>query len=203
MNIIVTRHGQSEADILNVHEGRADFSLTKLGRKQALSMANFVSSNYNINKIYSSPLKRASETAKLLSSLTNVLITYEDELMEFNNGLLAGLSREEANKRYPEPSVRWLHTSIHGMESMIEFRSRAESILSKIISENDYDSTVVIVAHGGIINMLFRSFLELPLNSRMFISTGDTGIHHWQITSYCYKIIYTNKLSHLDILDNK
>ncbi|WP_346913964.1 histidine phosphatase family protein [Clostridium sp.] len=203
MNIIVMRHGQSEADILNVHEGRADFSLTKLGRKQASAMAKFISSNYNIDKIYSSPLKRASETAKLLSGLNNVPITYEDELMEFNNGLLAGLSREEANKRYPEPSVRWPHTSMHGMESMIEFRSRAESILSKIISENDYDSTIAIVAHGGIINMLFRSFLELPLNSKMFISTGDTGIHHWQITSRCHRIIYTNKLSHLDILDNK
>ncbi len=203
MNIIVIRHGQSEADILNVHEGRADFSLTKLGHKQALAMANFISSNYNINKIYSSPLKRASETAEFLSNRINIPIIYEDELMEFNNGLLAGLSREEANERYPEPSVRWPHTSMYGMESMIEFRSRAESILSKIISENDYDSTIAIVAHGGIINMLFRSFLELPLNSRIFLSTGDTGIHHWQVTSCCNRVIYANKLSHLDILDNE
>lgn len=169
MNIIVIRHGQSEADILNVHEGRADFSLTELGCRQASAMANFISSNYKIDKIYSSPLKRASETAKLLSNCTDTPIIYEDELMEFNNGLLAGLSREEANERYPEPSVRWPHTSMYGMESTIEFRSRAESILSKIISENDYDSIIAIVAHGGIINMLFRSFLELPLNSTMFI----------------------------------
>jgi len=203
LDIIVIRHGQSEADILNVHEGRADFPLTELGNKQGLAMSNFLSTNCNIDKIYSSPLKRASETAKILSTATNTPIIYEDGLMEFNNGLLAGLSREEANERYPEPDIRWPHTSMYGMESMIEFRTRAESILSKIISENDYDSTIAIVAHGGIINMLFRSFLELPLNSTMFISTGDTGIHHWQITSSCHRIIYTNKSSHLDILDNK
>ncbi|MEW8993213.1 histidine phosphatase family protein [Clostridium sp.] len=203
MDIIVIRHGQSEADILNVHEGRADFPLTELGNKQGLAMSNFLSTNCNIDKIYSSPLKRASETAKILSTATNTPIIYEDGLMEFNNGLLAGLSREEANERYPEPDIRWPHTSMYGMESMIEFRTRAESILSKIVSENSYDSTIAIVTHGGIINMLFRSFLELPLNSRMFISTGDTGIHHWQITSCCHRIIYTNKLSHLYALDNK
>jgi 2,3-bisphosphoglycerate-dependent phosphoglycerate mutase len=202
LNIIVIRHGQSEADILKVHEGRADFSLTKLGHKQALSMANLVSTNYNIDKIYSSPLKRARETAEILSNATNVPIIYEDELMEFNNGLLAGLSRSEANERYPEPSVRWPHSSMYGMESMIEFRARAESILSKIVSENSFDSTLVIIGHGGIINMLFRSFLELPLNSQIFISTGDTGIHHWQITSCSHRIVYTNKLSHLDMVDD-
>ncbi|GAA0777557.1 histidine phosphatase family protein [Clostridium subterminale] len=202
MDIIVIRHGQSEADILNVHEGRADFPLTKLGNKQGLAMSNFLSTNYNIDKIYSSPLKRASETAKILSTATNTPIIYEDRLMEFNNGLLAGLSREEANERYPEPAIRWPHTSMYGMESIIEFRTRAESILSKIVSENSYDSTIAIVAHGGIINMLFRSFLDLPLNSRMFISTGDTGIHHLQVTSCCHRIVYTNKLSHLDNIDN-
>ncbi len=203
MDIIVIRHGQSEADILNVHEGRADFSLTELGNKQGLAMSNFLSINYNIDKIYSSPLKRASETAKILSNATNIPIIYENGLMEFNNGLLAGLSREDANQRYPEPDIRWPHTSMYGMESMIEFRARAESILSKIVSENSSDSTIAIVAHGGIINMLFRSFLELPINSQLFISTGDTGIHYWQITSCCHRIIYTNKLSHLDTLDSK
>lgn len=203
MDIIVIRHGQSEADILNVHEGRANFPLTELGNKQGLAMSNFLSINYNIDKIYSSPLKRASETAKILSNATNIPIIYENGLMEFNNGLLAGLSREDANQRYPEPDIRWPHTSMYGMESMIEFRARAESILSKIVSENSSDSTIAIVAHGGIINMLFRSFLELPINSQLFISTGDTGIHHWQITSCCHRIIYTNKLSHLDTLDSK
>ena len=55
MYILIIRHGQSEADILNVHEGRADFPLTNLGIKQATVMAEALSSNYKISKIYSSP----------------------------------------------------------------------------------------------------------------------------------------------------
>jgi 2,3-bisphosphoglycerate-dependent phosphoglycerate mutase len=42
MEILLIRHGESEADILNVHEGRADFPSTELGQKQAMAMANRV-----------------------------------------------------------------------------------------------------------------------------------------------------------------
>ncbi len=197
MYILIIRHGQSEADILNVHEGRADFPLTNLGIKQATVMAEALSSNYKISKIYSSPLLRAKETAQSLSKATHAPITFEDNLMEFNNGLLAGLSREEANEKYPEPEVRYPHTALYGMESMINFRSRAEAILSKIIAENNPYSTIAIVAHGGIINMLLRSFLELPLNSSIFFSTGDTGVHLLQINNFHRRLIYSNNTEHI------
>ena len=197
MYILIIRHGQSEADILNVHEGRADFPLTNLGIKQATVMAEALSSNYKISKIYSSPLLRAKETAQSLSKATHAPITFEDNLMEFNNGLLAGLSREEANEKYPEPEVRYPHTALYGMESMINFRSRAEAILSKIIAENNPYSTIAIVAHGGIINMLLRSFLELPWNSSIFFSTGDTGVHLLQINNFHRRLVYSNNTEHI------
>ena len=197
MYILIIRHGQSEADILNVHEGRADFPLTNLGIKQATVMAEALSSNYKISKIYSSPLLRAKETAQSLSKATHAPITFEDNLMEFNNGLLAGLSREEANEKYPEPEVRYPHTALYGMESKINFRSRAEAILSKIIAENNPYSTIAIVAHGGIINMLLRSFLELPLNSSIFFSTGDTGVHLLQINNFHRRLVYSNNTEHI------
>lgn len=197
MNILIIRHGQSEADLLNVHEGRADFPLTELGVKQATAMAKTISNNYQISKIYSSPLLRARETAEKLSKATITPITFEDNLMEFNNGLLAGLSREEANEKYPEPEVRYPHAALYGMESMIDFRSRAEIALSKIITENNPNSTIAIVAHGGIINMVLRSFLELPLNTSIFFSTGDTGIHLLQINNFHRRIIFSNKIDHI------
>ena len=42
MKILLIRHGESEADILNVHEGRADFELTERGYQQAQKMAEYV-----------------------------------------------------------------------------------------------------------------------------------------------------------------
>lgn len=70
MTLLVIRHGESEADLLNVHEGRADFELTERGHAQAEAMAQFVSENYSVSKIYCSTLKRAYQTAIHLSDAT-------------------------------------------------------------------------------------------------------------------------------------
>ncbi len=198
MNLLVIRHGESQADILNVIEGRADFELTEHGKEQAMALAEWVKKNYKIDKIMASPLKRAKQTAGYLSDATGVPVEYNEDLMEFQNGLIAGLSREEADKKYPKPEFRYLHTKVYEMESDLEFRFRAESVLSKIINENDSNSTIAIVAHGGIINMLYRSFLNLPNSSNIYFQTGDTGIHKWYADNEKRVVIFSNSTKHLD-----
>jgi len=197
MDLIIIRHGQSEADILKVIEGRADFNLTELGYSQANLMAKWVKNYINIDKIISSSLKRAKQTAEALSTSLHIDVEYEGLLMEWNNGLIAGLTWEEANNLYPEPDVKYPHTAVYEQESNIEFRARAETILSKIINENPPDSKIAVVSHGNMINMLFRSFLELPVNSDSSISSGDTGIHHWIIKNNSRRIHKINSLIHL------
>ena len=51
MILLLIRHGESEADILHVHEGRAGFPLTARGHRQALSMAKAVSARYSVTHI--------------------------------------------------------------------------------------------------------------------------------------------------------
>lgn len=63
MILLLIRHGESEADLLNVHEVRADFELTQRGHEQAKKLAEFLAKHYHISKLYSSPLKRAKQTA--------------------------------------------------------------------------------------------------------------------------------------------
>ena len=200
MKLLIIRHGESEADILNVHEGRADFNLTDKGHSQAQAMADYVSKNYCIDKIYASPLKRAVQTATHLSEATAIPVTTDENLMEFNNGLIAGLSREEADAKYPKVQNLPVHAAVYGQESKLEFRHRAEYILSKIIAENDDNATVAIVSHGGLINQLYQAFLQLPIVSGTFFATGDTGIHEWLIKEQERYIIRADSLTHLNTL---
>ena len=179
MRILVIRHGESEADILNVHEGRADFDLTEKGHMQAEAMAKYVSNHYDIDKIYVSTLKRAVQTATHLSETVNVPIILDDNLMEFNNGLLAGLTWAEADQKYPKVENLPIDQSVYGQESRVEFRNRAETVFKRIIDENDINATVAIVSHGGMINQLYHVFLGIPIESKIFFRTGDTGIHEW------------------------
>lgn len=197
MRILVIRHGESEADILNVHEGRADFNLTEKGHLQAQAMAEYVSASYSVDKIYVSTLKRAVQTATHLSEKINVPIILDEDLMEFNNGLLAGLSREEAAEKYPRIENLPIDQSVYGQESRVEFRNRAETALAKILAENDKDATIVIVSHGGMINQLYHTFLKLPIESNSFFGTGDTGIHEWVVREKERYVLKANDLSHI------
>jgi len=198
MKLLVIRHGQSEADILNVMEGRADFSLTPLGIAQAKQMANWVADNYDIDKIYSSTLKRAKQTAETLSNRTSTSITFDEDLMEWQNGLVAGMPRAEAIATYPQPEKKHPHTAMYNQESDIQFRMRAETALSKIINENPAGQTIAIVSHNGLIMRLFHSFIGAPITSNVHIGrTGDTGIHEWRITGDRREIIHVNLQHHL------
>ena len=197
MKLLIIRHGESEADILNVHEGRADFNLTDKGHIQAQAMADYVSKNYSIDKLYASPLKRAVQTAAHLSEATGIPIITDDHLMEFNNGLIAGLSWEEADAMYPRIPDLPVHAAVYEQESKLEFRHRAEYILSKIISENEDDAIIAVVSHGGLINQLYQAFLKLPVSSGISFVTGDTGIHEWLIKGQERYIIRADSLTHL------
>ena len=198
MRLLIIRHGESEADLLNVHEGRADFALTRAGLVQAEKMARWVGDRYHIDRMYVSPMKRTRQTASFLAKETGLTPEFADELMEFNNGLIAGRSREEVREKYPFIPNLPIHAAVYEQESKLEFRCRTEYILSRILSENDADSTIAVISHGGTINQLYRAFLRLPIDSMMFWSTGDTGIHEWTVCGEMRRIIRSNSLIHLE-----
>ena len=198
MLLIIIRHGESEADILRVHEGRADFELTVRGHRQASAMAEYVKNNYGITKIYASTLRRAAQTAKHLSDETGTEIIFDEDLMEFNNGLLAGLSFEEADRLYPVVKDLPVDQSVYGQESKTAFRERTQKALHRILTENPADSTVAVVTHGGMINQLYGALLHMPVGKNdAFFSTSDTGIHIWSVTERGTYIVKANMDGHI------
>ncbi|MCI9073864.1 MAG: histidine phosphatase family protein [Lachnospiraceae bacterium] len=196
MRILVIRHGESEADLLDVHEGRADFELTERGRRQAAAMACHVKENYDVSAIYCSTLMRARQTAGYLSEAMGIPLIPDERLMEFNNGLIAGLERAVAREKYPPVKDLPLHASVYEQESILEFRFRADYMLSKIISETDSDATVAVITHGGMVNQLYRAFLRLPIDSDIVFATGDTGIHEWRISQGRRVVVKSNMTEH-------
>ena len=196
MTILVIRHGESEADLLDVHEGRADFELTERGHTQAEAMARYVAENYTITKIYASTLRRAAQTAQHLSKKTGVEITFDSDLMEFNNGLLAGLSRDDAARRYPEVKDLPIDQAVYGQESKVAFRSRAVKVLDRILSENDSETVIAVVTHGGMINQLYGALFHVPVGENSFFCTADTGIHIWKISDHRNYILKANLEDH-------
>lgn len=203
LELIVVRHGQSIADIEKRFEGRADFELTDLGVEQAKRLASWIHEHCIPTEIISSPLRRASRTAEIIGNACGVNVLIDPDIMEWDNGLLAGMKRDEGKAKFPlPPGGRKLHDTYAQTESYIQFRARAESFLSKLLDEHDVNAAkrLCIVSHGGFINMLLRSFLKLPVDTQVTIATGDTGVHSLRITDKDRRIVFTNCQEHLRTL---
>ncbi|MEH7443174.1 histidine phosphatase family protein [Bacillus sp. JJ1122] len=204
MEILLIRHGESEGDILHVHEGRADLLLTDRGRRQAREMAKVVKEKYMPGVIWASTLKRARETAEILSQETGVKVKEDDDLREFNNGVLAGLPYAEAKTRYPEPEGgRKPHEAIEDGESELEFRFRAETVFSKILAKSAGRKRIAIVSHGGMISNLLKAFLNLPAVSNTYFLTGDTGMHLLKVNGNQKAVLFLNDCGHLAKVDSE
>lgn len=195
--LLLIRHGESEADILKVHEGRADFPLTENGHRQAAAMGKWVAERYEIDLIFSSTLRRAAQTAEYLSNAAGVPIIYDEELMEFNNGLLAGLPFEEAAARYPRVENLPPDQSVYGQETQYEFRARADRALVRCLDQIPDGATAAIVSHGGMINQFFAELIGLPSASATRFLTGDTGVHLWLLAEDGPRLMFANKQEHL------
>jgi 2,3-bisphosphoglycerate-dependent phosphoglycerate mutase len=123
--------------------------------------------------------------------------------MEWNNGLLAGLLKTEADEKFPIPEDgRKPHDEFALSESYINFRARAEMFWSKLLTEYENQARICLVSHGGTINMLFRCFMMLPVNTDTRISTADTGVHLWKVDGKERKIIFLNRQEHLLNIQN-
>jgi 2,3-bisphosphoglycerate-dependent phosphoglycerate mutase len=193
MEILLIRHGESEADILEVHEGRADFSLTVHGRKQVVSMKERVKKEFPPDYIWCSPLKRAKETGDALAREVGCPIQFDEDLMEYNNGIQAGVPfKEDHTIKMPV----YFHERIEKGESALEFRMRIEGALSRILAESKF-KRIAIVAHGGVITNLLRSFLKLPVDHGHWFMTGDTGIHLLEVREDSRVIHFMNDTAHL------
>ncbi len=198
IEFVVLRHGQSVADIVGRHEGRGDFPLTDLGREQAGLASDWIVANVPPDVIFSSPLARAAETAQMLAERLKLDVCFDDDLMEFDNGLQAGLTFAEADERFPVPEGGYKpHERVPGGESEIAFQARAELVWSGLMSTAVPGQRIAIVAHGGIITRLFRCFLQLPMSTQVRAGTGDTGIHLWRVFDDNRYVVFMNRADHL------
>ncbi|GAA0466239.1 histidine phosphatase family protein [Alkalibacillus silvisoli] len=196
MELLIVRHGQSVADLENRHEGRANFPLTSLGEEQANQVATWIDDHYEIDHIISSPLRRANTTANYIAGKVGGIVKQDDALMEWNNGKLQGMLKTEAVDQFPLPQEgRKRHDDYYECESMINFRARIETFWSKLLEVEA--ERICIVAHGGTINMLYQSFMNLPMDTNVTLHTGDTGVHLWQVKGGKRIIKYANLQIHL------
>ncbi|MEK6852241.1 MAG: histidine phosphatase family protein, partial [Nanoarchaeota archaeon] len=112
MKVYLVRHGQTTGDVEDKYGGNYDDHLTDKGKLQSKELADKLKDK-SIEIIYHSPKLRATETAKIVSNNLNIKTKVIRDLRERNNyGVLTGLTRSEAKKRFPD-QVRELKNGLY------------------------------------------------------------------------------------------
>jgi len=161
MKIYLIRHGQTTGDVEGRYGGAYDDELSDEGVIQAQKLAKNLASS-GIEILFCSPLIRAQQTAKILKDKLNCEIKTVNDLRERNkNGILSGMTKNEAKTKYPElvEKLKDYRNQIQGAESQKEFAERIKKAFLEITNGKNY-STIGIVTHGMPFWVIFADILN-------------------------------------------
>ncbi len=165
--VLLIRHGHSVTNQKGIFTGQTDVALSETGKRQAILTADFVFSDYRVDKIYSSDLIRAVCTAIPLAEKTGKEIIKDKNLREIYGGDWEGKKVDDIMRQYPDEYAVWKNNI--GLcrpprgESVEELQKRAEKEFYKITGESD-GKTVAIFSHACFIRALQCLFQSVPLS---------------------------------------
>lgn len=186
--IYVARHGETDWNKFGKLQGATDIALNDSGRQQAKSCGVYFDT-IPIDAIFTSPLKRASETAAIINEQLNVPIIEIEEFRERTFGDAEGMTYEERSKVYPRKNYP-------NQELFKSFKKRLIIGLRKI-NKAYPEGEVLLVAHGAVIHTLFQIVENdhfFPSNARL--SNGGVSIVSFEEGKWWLKKY--NSIEHLE-----
>lgn len=147
--ILLARHGETDWNRDNRFQGHADPPLNESGRAQAAELARALADE-PLAAIYSSPLRRAFETAQIVAASHGLEPMAVEALREVHVGSWQGLTRTEIEERFPEQFARWLDydQGWKDGESYDEMGRRVVAALLDLAAAHE-DERILAVSHGG------------------------------------------------------
>jgi broad specificity phosphatase PhoE len=163
--LLLARHGESDWNREKRWQGWADRPLTERGREQAAALAKRLRT-IDLDAIFSSDLRRARKTAAAVAKLQGLDVQVVPELREVDVGSWTGLTREEAEQRFPDGFRRWRagETGWEDGESYGEMSSRVIGAVTEIGRAHD-GRRVLIVSHAGPIRAVHAAALGLTVET--------------------------------------
>ncbi len=177
--LYLVRHGQTDWNLEHRTQGKTDISLNDTGRAQARALAPQIVP-LHIDRVISSDLSRARETAEILNELIHKPHTLDNRLREIDYGDFEGqigLNR---------PKEEWTEFNLHPERFNGESMEHVFSRIKAFCEEQRDEDNLLVVAHGGAIRMMMyyaenpnRFDLDLFLNHFLHIPVANSGIYQW------------------------
>lgn len=200
MRLILVRHGHSKHSVENIIAGNIGCKgLTEQGIQQAEQLAQYLKKQEaSCDLLLSTSVKRAYQTAGIISTQLNRPIQINDDLRELLPGDADGLTWSEYRQRYTEfdfqtdPDKPFAPNG----ESWNQFVDRVKTALNTL-SQTYADKNVIAVTHSGFIVVAFLVLFQSPFFNRQAVIHPDyTSLTEWQVSGSTWQLIRFNDTHH-------
>lgn len=179
--LVLLRHGQTDYNAAGRMQGHFDSVLTEMGLAQAARVAPEIA-RLAPDRLISSDLRRAVDTADIVGAASGRPVKLDPRLRETHLGEWQGHTVAEIEAAYPGAIATWRSDPAWappGGESRVDVVRRSTPVIEELDEElaEGPDTTVVIVAHGGLIAGLVSGLLELP--HHIWPAIGGLGNCRW------------------------
>lgn len=162
MKIYMIRHGETDWNKMRKLQGQVDIPLNEFGRHLAVETAPALK-DISFDIVYTSPLKRAKETAELVIGERDIPIIEDKRIMEMGFGEFEGLCCREEGWNIPDPDFRFFFNAPEkynppkGGESFGQVSERLNEFMKELYSNPElYDKTVLVSTHGAALCGILR-----------------------------------------------
>ena len=176
--LILIRHGETLWNTQLRMQGSLDSDLTLKGESQIKALGEWMK-EIPFDYLYCSDSGRARKTAEAISKYTGHTLNIDKRLREKNLGIFEGLTSEEARERNPETfqlfKTAGANYVIDQGESTQQLLDRALEAIEKIRLRHP-QKVAVLVTHGGVLRVLMKHVLGIPLDAPTQFMISNTGI---------------------------
>ncbi len=198
--VVVVRHGETDWNVEQRVQGQLDVPLNDRGRRQAERLAEALAEE-GLAALYSSDLSRAAETAAAVGRRAGLPVLHAPGLRERAFGHLEGLTWREIEQHHPEAAQRWRRRDPAfgpgGGEVLADFYARCVAAAAELAGRHA-GQTIALVAHGGVLDCLYRAATRMALDAPRTWQLGNASINRLLATGEGFTLVGWNDTAHLD-----
>lgn len=200
--VILVRHGESVWNSQRRIQGSLDPELSPRGRRQTDLLVSHLRAHLTpaVAAIYSSPLRRAAQTADQIAVAYQIPVVHEPDLREMSLGRWEGKTVAEIQATYPGCYEQWLEDPLAfpapGGEDLRSFERRVVGVLERM-QNTQPKADLIVVSHGGVIKALLCFALGLDVRYLFRLKQDNTAINQIELDRRVRRVLLLNDTCHL------
>jgi 2,3-bisphosphoglycerate-dependent phosphoglycerate mutase len=198
-DLILLRHGETDWNRELRFQGHVDVGLNDIGLEQARRLARRLAGEI-AHRLYASDLLRAQQTAQPVSGLMSLPTVSDAALREQSFGAVDGMSVDDIKAQHPQAWEGWLRFHedycMPEGESTRQFHARVMDAVHRLIAAHPAQ-TLVVVTHGGVLDMIYRTARSLGLNGPRQSDIPNAGLNRVRVHDGRIEILAWADTAHL------